>query len=365
MKRSSLLAEDRGSDYASDNDIEAQDNLVNIKVKTLTNIYSLAVPTKIKIVSLRRKIVDECLKEKASGKRVRLIYAGKLLDDSKDLSMYKIQEHTCIHAALSEVAANNGLASSLLNRHSSNSSENNGGEEENLRGFDRLRQNGDFSVEDVEIVRSTFYREVLEYAETQRRRPGEEEADRYYRMEEEWISRQGPTSDFVLNVVSRRQSNNSNGTEMDRLVQRFLEYRRLVRMRQEGGAGDGTSGPDDDVEFFDTNVEGDNERASNTRGNGGNSRGGRGRSHLEFFVGFILGFFLGVIMLCFVWDENLSKFQRAGVLTGVAFNMYLQMGGKSEKSKSNKAAKNSLEDGSTLGTSIGDGDLINPATIFH
>ena len=70
-------------------------------------------------------------------------------------------------------------------------------------------------------------------------------------------------------------------------------------------------------------------------------------------------------MLCFVWDENLSKSQRAGVLTGVAFNMYLQMGGKSEKSKSNKAAKNSLEDGSTLGTSIGDGDLINPATIFH
>ena len=212
----------------------------------------------------------------------------------------------------------------------------------------------------MEIVRSTFYQEVLEYAETQRRRPGESESDRYYRMEEEWISRQGPTSDFVLNVVSRRQSNNTNGTEMDRLVQRFLEYRRLVRMREEGGVNNETLGPDDDGDFFS---ESDDGRASNTRGSGGNPREGRSRRHLEFFVGFILGFFLGVIMLCFVWDENLSKSQRAGVLTGVAFNMYLQMGGKNQKSQGKGGAKKSLDDGSALDTSIEMGGVPEDAAI--
>ena len=218
-------------------DLESQKNLISIKVKTLTNMSKLTIPKKTKVLSFKQKIIKEYLKEQALGKRIRLIHAGKVLDDAKDISSYKLKENTCIHAALSDIVPTNNNN----NNNNRNRQNNEGGddddeeeEEQNYRGFDRLRQGGTFSREDVEIIRSTFYQEVLEYERTQRRRPREDEAERYYRMEEEWISRQGPTSDFALNVATRRirnNNNNSNDTEMDRIVRSFYSTNGLLEVQ--------------------------------------------------------------------------------------------------------------------------------------
>ena len=359
-------------------DLESQTNLISIKVKTLTNMFKLTIPKKTKVLSFKQKIIKEYLKEQALGKRIRLIHAGKVLDDAKDISSYKLKENTCIHAALSDIVRTNNNN----NNNNRNRQNNEGGddddeeeEEQNYRGFDRLRQGGTFSREDVEIIRSTFYQEVLEYERTQRRRPREDEAERYYRMEEEWISRQGPTSDFALNVATRRirnNNNNSNDTEMDRIVRSFLQYQRIAR---------GTNNSLDDHDDDDDNdilrrrdiIEGGgltNRRDSNDDVNNNNddnnNRTSRNRRHVEFLVGFFLGFFLGVIMLCFIWDENLSKYQRAGVVTGVGFNLYFQIGTNSNNTMNKKGNKNSKQ--STVDGSIdenNDDAVYNIATIFH
>ena len=95
-----------------------------------------------------------------------------------------------------------------------------------------------------------------------------------------------------------------------------------------------------------------------------NNRTSRNRRHVEFLVGFFLGFFLGVIMLCFIWDEHLSKYQRAGVVTGVAFNLYFQIGTKNNhERKGTKNSKQSAVDGSTIDEN--DNEIVNIATIFH
>jgi hypothetical protein len=345
-------------------DLESQRNLISIKVKTLSNMFHLTIPKKTKVLSFKQKIIKEYLKEEAFGKRIRLIHAGKVLDDAKDISSYKLKQNTCIHAAISDIIRNTN------NDNNNNRQNNNQVEEEEeqqiYRGFDRLRHGGVFSREDVEIIRSTFYREVLEYEETQSRRPGEDEAERYYRMEEEWIRRQGPASDFAINVATRRMrhnDNDSNNTEMDRIVQQFLEFQQQIGARRGNANNDTTINNNNDV----GGSEDEDAVIRRQRGRGDddlNSPRSRNRRHIEFVVGFILGFFLGVIMLCFIWDENLSKYQRAGVVTGVAFNLYFQNGTiNNHERKGTKNSKQSAVDGSTIDEN--NNEIVNIATIFH
>ena len=120
-------------------------------------------------------------------------------------------------------------------------------------------------------LRSYFAESINAYGATQRRIEGEEDNDRRYRIEEEWMARQGETSEYAVNVgpVIRRNGGSLGNEEEGR--------RRTLRA---------TPLPQ------------------------GDSR--------DFYWGFILGFCLGVVMLFWLFAESsMSYQQRMGILVGV------------------------------------------------
>jgi len=144
------------------------------------------------------------------------------------------------------------------------------------RGLDTLR-NYNLSQEEVMALRSYFSESINAYAATQPRVQDEEDNDRRYRMEEEWMAQQGETSEYAVNVgpVIRRNGGSLGNEEEGRhRTERFPHH--------------GHSMPQGD-----------------------------GR---DFTWGFILGFCLGIIMLLWLFtpDGSMSYQQRMGILVGVS-----------------------------------------------
>ena len=145
------------------------------------------------------------------------------------------------------------------------------------RGLDTLR-NYNLSQEEVMALRSYFAESINAYGATQRRIEGEEDNDRRYRIEEEWMARQGETSEYAVNVgpVIRR-----NGGSLG--------------MEEEG-----------------------RHRTDRFRAGYHGSPMPQGDSR-DFTWGFILGFCLGIVMLfmLFIPDNSMSYQYRMGILVGV------------------------------------------------
>ena len=111
--------------------------------------------------------------------------------------------------------------------------------------------------------------------------------------------------------------------------------RQSWRRNQDRGSEDEESdGSDEDLERANRNA---------MRQQSQNSQTGR-RKHIEFLFGFSLGFILGGIMLCFIWDDNVSKFYRAGVLFGVICNVSVSPEHHSSSIKANKNRAEKVSD---------------------
>jgi len=122
------------------------------------------------------------------------------------------------------------------------------------------------------------------------------------RMEDEWMERQGPHSEFRLNLPSATNTlmNGNTGT---------LRRRGLYGSYPGGGRGGvGTSGSIDPM----------------YAGPLGNDR--------DFIVGCCLGFMMGFIMMLWVWIPTVKHRTKVGILTGICFHMIINIMNKDEAS---------------------------------
>lgn len=144
-------------------------------------------------------------------------------------------------------------------------------EEENREriGFDRLRTSG-LSRQEIIAVRSYFSRHVDRYLLANPTLHADEEDTPRRRLlqEDAWMQAQGPASEFRLNL-------NQNTT--------------LLRWP--------------DPQMFRTTV--------------GTDR--------DFLWGFLLGFFVGFLMLVWVWMPTVPHKQKLGILTGISLQLAMSL----------------------------------------
>jgi hypothetical protein len=124
-------------------------------------------------------------------------------------------------------------------------------------------------------------------------------------IEEEWMTAQGPMSEFRMNL----RTTTANAATL-------LSHRTRI----------GLGGPSS---IFDTgSIRGGADAARAARG-GGNNTNPLASSSIgtdrEFMWGFFMGFFVGFVMLFWVWLPTVSQKQKIGILTGISCQMGFSM----------------------------------------
>jgi hypothetical protein len=167
-------------------------------------------------------------------------------------------------------------------------------------GFDRLRSSG-LSRSEITAIRAYFSRHVDRHVMTQTQQQQQQQQStttttavvpsdepdlqrRRWLQEEEWMSLQGPSSEFRLNL-------NSNT---------------VLRFPSVGGGGGGVDG-------------------SGGSGSGSGLLRSSVGTDRDFLWGFLLGFFVGFVMLVWVWMPTVPHKQKLGILTGISFQLALNV----------------------------------------
>ena len=228
-----------------------------------------------RVADLKRKVIEAL---DAYDKNVRLICCGKLLDPpSADLSSFRsIKQGAFVHAVVSAHSTTTGSVGGSTNSENSNVNGHMESTGSNI-GFNRLRTLG-FSAEEIAAVRATFRAQVEELFPTVPRNDGESDQSHRERVEQRWMSTQGPHSDFSMNLPQ--------GSTLGGNSRMFVFSGGLGNMEEEfGGQQVGT--------------------------------------YRDFIWGFLMGFLLGFLMLFCVWDRHIPQRQRYGILLGVFLSMML------------------------------------------
>jgi hypothetical protein len=146
-------------------------------------------------------------------------------------------------------------------------------------GFDRLRQTG-LRRSEVTAIRVYFSRHVDEWIRQHAEAAHDEEPDamrRRYLQEDAWMQAQGPASEFRLNLAGTIWPTSA-----------LLMRNNTAEMRS--GAISATVGTDRD-----------------------------------FMWGFMLGFFVGFLMLVWVWMPTVPHKQKLGILCGISFQLTVSL----------------------------------------
>jgi len=289
-------------------------DLKEIRIRKGTGEFSVKVSLLDTVASLEREVknaLPECLEN--PNLRVRLIFQGRMVNENLQatLASMKIQARSVLHCVVSpprdEVRqATSALAASVPPTTLGN-----------MQGFDRLIRTG-MTANEVAAIRTSFRPEVDMYANSSPQRPGESRDAYRFRLEEEWMARQGPTSDFVMNVsafLNDGRTVNSGRSPLEQLLE---------------GSG-ATTG------YYE---------AGNATPMG---------TTQDFFSGVLIGFFIGFLVLFCVWDRNVSYRHRLGLLTGVTLSIMFE----SHQAAQNAAVQHADQDPSSNG---GDGTNVPPAT---
>lgn len=251
----------------------------------------------------------KALGKEAEGRYLRLIVKGRLLaPDTKTIGDFGLVDGDVVHAVLAPKGQKPGAQAHLqtgqLNRRAlrgvgvgvdglavrstdreeedSDPSDVETGEER--LGFDRLRATG-LRRSQITALRTYFSPQVDRWI---RQHPDQvaaiAETDamrRRWREEDLWMQAQGPASEFRLNLAGTVMNNG------------------LLLSRSELRSGMSTTvGTDRD-----------------------------------FLWGFLLGFFVGFLMLVWVWMPTVPHKQKLGILTGISFQLALSMLGGVEDTK--------------------------------
>ena len=166
--------------------------------------------------------------KKSAGKQLRFIHAGRILkNDAVSVRDAGIGDGHCIHVLVSDPPAQSRLVPvavrglcarcslppsdgvlwlwlwcNLWTHHQAaapggegEGDEDGTGRGEALAGFDRLRAAG-LSAEDVSAVRAMFANEVAQLLATVPERGDEDPVHHFRRVEDIWMTQQGPDSEF-------------------------------------------------------------------------------------------------------------------------------------------------------------------------
>lgn len=220
---------------------------------------------------------------------LRLICKGRLLSpDTAPLQEFNVHDNDFVHAVLAntdqstrrrrrgQVVGRGGRVTRARDNDDSSSSEEEDEEQgRERRGFDRLRSSG-LSRQEITAIRTYFSRHVDRHVQSHPNDHQHESDLRRRRllMEEDWMALQGPASEFRLNL-------NQN------TLMRFASI-----------------------------------DAQTLRASGGTDR--------DFMWGFMLGFFVGSVMLIWVWMPTVPHRQKIGILTGIAFQFAMNILGQDQ-----------------------------------
>ena len=256
------------------------------------------------LLKIRHEISD------SSDKNIRLIYMGKpLIPTINTLGSFGIVNNAVIHCFVSphrEIALSNPAPSQILNLLSND--DNNGDnldarDHNNYRGFDRLLTV--LNVDEVAAIRTSFRPDVDALAERRDRNDNEAAESYRFRMEEEWMSMQGPNSEYAQNLALTIRNNMINdGSSSGLSLNSNNGFAPIFGGRMSSG-------------IFGIN---------SSHQDGGLQ---------EFLSGFFIGFVLGFIVLFCVWDRNISHRHRLGLLSGVLLSLSLDL--NRERRSSNTA----------------------------
>lgn len=343
-----LLLPDNSTNTKKDDDIVTPPEVLSLRIKTNSDstTHNISTNSDCSVLQLK-ELVRNKLGPTARGRYLRLICQGRLLaPDRATLSEFQLKQDVVIHAVLAAPGVRGGQQASLSQSTSSSSTnrrrlrgvgiganglvvprngsndDSSDGEsgdsdlEEGRMGFDRLRNN-DRSRSEVAAIRLYFSRQVDRFRDQRNRNRSNSETNsngsenntdnnnnangnsnnndgtndtaaesrrERLRLEDEWMSTQGPTSEFRLNL-------NTNNP--------------LMASRVFGSAADFS-----------------NYTSQSTLG-----------TDRDLWWGFVLGFFMGVVMMFWVWMPTVPHKQKLGILAGICAQMTL-----------NLLRKNSFED---------------------
>lgn len=247
------------------------------------------------------------------GRYLRLIAGGRLLaPDTAPLSRFKVKDGDCVHAVLAAAGVRGGMQAAMArglavsDGRTSSTSTSGAGDEDNVEddeddhdgeedleegrerlGFDRLRANG-LSRDEIGAIRLYFSANVDRFAEERGITVVNEDRRARLRLEDAWMETQGRRSEFRLNL-------NSNNA--------------LYMAAATNGSG----------VFMDD--------ATMTTRRGLHVVG----TDRDFLWGFFLGFFVGYVMLFWVWLPTVPHKQKLGILTGISLNVVKNMVRTEEK----------------------------------
>mmetsp|Transcript_22407 Transcript_22407/g.63498 ORF Transcript_22407/g.63498 Transcript_22407/m.63498 type:complete len:418 (+) Transcript_22407:94-1347(+) len=212
------------------------------------------------------------------GRILRTQRAGNGSDDD-DEDSDSDSDSDSQHSTRNNTAENNAqgqpstatATSSSTSRRRTNASSSSSSATTRRMGFDRLRSSG-LSRAQIRVIRTYFSRHVDRHAQ---QHPNDhlDEPDLIRRrllMEDDWMSLQGPTSDFRMNLnqaSSRFTATTTTAATTSTII--------------------------------------------------GTDR--------DFIWGFCLGFFIGFIMLLWIWIPTVSHKQKIGILTGISFSLTMNV----------------------------------------
>ena len=283
---------------------------------------------------------DRLEKVPHSTAKIRLVYQGQLLELSSTVFDAGLDDDSCVHCMITNVPQNKPSASSVVVPTDA----------DQYRGFGSLRSSQpNYSFEDIEALRLTYFPQIVQFSQTQPQSPDEEPHRRWLRLEEEWMQLQSAnaSSEFYLNVGRHVRptppqtqpllprpnffAEQPPPTEQD-IIQsdaRTDALRAVNNMRTRIGM---TSIPtandidENDEELVTTTTE---------HNNNGGGLAAREGTNCEFVAGFLMGFLLGIIMVFWLGESSISKKQKGGVLCGIIVNVVLQFVGHGGDSSSN------------------------------
>lgn len=231
----------------------------------------------------------------AENRYLRLICKGRLLaPDTSLVRDFALKDGEVVHAVLAAPGVRGGQQAALARgttrrfrgtgvnasgrvERSTSEDEHEESDEEDGRerfGFDQLRSSG-LSRHEIVAIRTYFSRQVDRYIQ-QNPSIAEDEPDlvrRRLAQEDAWMTAQGPGSEFRLNL---------NQTANPAALLRFSQQ---------------------DTSLFRSAVGSDR----------------------DLMWGFFLGFFVGFLMLVWVWMPSVPHKQKLGILTGISLQLALSL----------------------------------------
>lgn len=304
--------------------------------------------TNTSTVDWLKSVVKKELDIQESGKLLRLIYLGKLLDPGTEaLKNFNFIPGACVHAFVSNkqkegsvVISSSSSSSNELNTsiHSHTTNNSNGNNESiDYRGFNRLLAIG-MTHEDVAALRATFQVNIQEFRDRSQLQcaEGESEISFRLRVEDDWIAAQGRLSDFAFNLPIPNH-------------QALFNRNRLNSASETSNIT--TSPPSPRVIFSSlrtpfSNIETTEESTSTDAG-----------IFSDYLYGFIVGVTIGFLVIFCVGDRNIPFRQKIGLLAGVIVSSLLGMIQEERKglntASGNQHTGNAVPGGSESGSSGG------------